>query len=198
VLRREGDVWLFEYAAEPVRVRDSKGLRYLASLLASPGVEVHSLDLMGSGDAPATGAGAGAAAEAGLTVGAGGEDAGPLLDAAAKSAYRERLEGLREELEEAEAFNDPERAARAREEMEFIARELAGAVGLGGRDRKAASNAERARVNVTRSIRTVIKRVAEFDQSLGRELESTVRTGTFCAYEPDPRRPVSWKVEGAA
>jgi hypothetical protein len=196
-LRREGDVWLFEYAGEPVRVRDSKGLRYLARLLDSPGVEVHSLDLMGAGEAPAA-AEAGAASDAGLGVTAGSGDAGPLLDPEAKSAYRERLEGLREEVEEAESFNDPERAAGAREEMDFIARELAGAVGLGGRDRKAGSNAERARVNVTRSIRTVIRRVAEFDAGLGRELESTVRTGTFCAYEPDPRRPVSWTVEGGA
>jgi hypothetical protein len=69
------------------------------------------------------------------------------------------------------------------------------AVGLGGRDRKAVSNAERARVNVTRAIRGVLKRVAEFDADLGRELESTVRTGTFCAYEPDPRRPVTWTIE---
>ena len=40
------------------------------------------------------------------------------------------------------------------------------------------------------------KRVAEYDDDLGRELEATVRTGTFCAYEPDPRRPVTWIIEG--
>jgi hypothetical protein len=50
-------------------------------------------------------------------------------------------------------------------------------------------------VNVTRSIRTLLKRIAELDADLGHELESTVRTGTFCAYEPDPRRPVSWTIE---
>jgi hypothetical protein len=177
-----------------VRVRDSKGLQYLARLLASPGVEIHALDLVRGGDGADGGTAAAAAAEAGLSVG-GDEGAGPLLDAAAKDAYRDRLEGLREELEEAESFNDPERAARAREEMEFIARELAGAVGLGGRDRKTGSNAERARVNVTRAIRGVMKRIQDYDADLGRELESTVRTGTFCAYEPDPRRPVSWRIE---
>jgi AAA ATPase domain len=193
-LRREGDMWVFDYEGRAVRVRDSKGLRYLARLLESPGVEIHALELVGAGDGGAGGAGAAGAAEAGLTVQAGDEGAGPLLDAEAKAAYRERLEGLREELEEAESFNDPERAARAREEMEFIARELAGAVGLGGRDRKTGSNAERARVNVTRSIRGVMKRIADFDADLGRELEATVRTGTFCAYEPDLRRPVSWTI----
>jgi non-specific serine/threonine protein kinase len=122
-------------------------------------------------------------------------DAGPLLDAAAKEAYRLRLDDLREDVEEAESFNDPERAARAREEIEFLQSELAGAVGLGGRDRKAASNAERARVSVTKAIRATIKRIHQYDPVLARELETTVRTGTFCVHEPDPRHPLEWKVE---
>jgi hypothetical protein len=126
----------------------------------------------------------------------GDGDAGALLDPQAKREYRARLEDLRAEIEEAESFNDPERAARAREEMEFIARELSSAVGLGGRDRKAASNAERARVNVTRAVKGVIRRIAADDESLGRELETTVHTGYFCRYEPDPRRPVTWQVDG--
>jgi hypothetical protein len=191
-LRREGDMWVFDYGGSAVRMRDSKGLRYLARLLESPGVEIHALELAGGGNG---GAGdAAAAADAGLSADSG-EGAGPLLDAEAKAAYRARLEDLRAELEEAESFNDPERAARAREEIEFVGRELAGAVGLGGRDRTTGSNAERARVNVTRSIRTLIKRIHDYDANLGRELEATVRTGTFCAYEPDPRRPVSWSIE---
>jgi hypothetical protein len=80
--------------------------------------------------------------------------------------------------------------------MEFIARELAAAVGLGGRDRRAASNAERARVNVTRAVKKAIGRIEHEDAHLGRELATTVHTGTFCRYEPDPRRPVAWDVHG--
>jgi len=114
---------------------------------------------------------------------------------AAKAAYRARLEELREELDEAESFNDPERAAAARKETQFLAQELAGAVGLGGRDRKAASNAERARVAVTKAVRATVKRIGEMSPDLGQELVATIRTGTFCSYEPDPRRPVSWDVQ---
>jgi hypothetical protein len=169
-------------------------LRYLARLLANPGVEVHAIELVagseGGGDTTAP-----VALAAGLEIQSGADSAGPLLDSSAKASYRERLEELRLDIDEAESFNDPERAARAREEMDFIARELAGAVGLGGRDRQAGSNAERARVNATRAIRSAIKRIADYDENLGRELEATVRTGTFCAYEPDPRRPIEWTVE---
>jgi hypothetical protein len=103
---------------------------------------------------------------------------------------------LQEEIDEAESFNDPERAARAREELEFVARELAGAVGLGGRDRMVGSDAERARVNVTRAIRSVLKRISEADPELGRRLDAAVRTGTFCVYAPDPRDELAWDLSG--
>jgi tetratricopeptide (TPR) repeat protein len=192
VLAREGDVWRLDFEGRVLRVRDAKGMRHLALLLANPGIELHAVDV-------ATAAEGGAAPAAreveGLSVRAGTGDAGPALDSQAKAEYRARLEDLRAEIDEAEAFNDPERAARAREEMDFIARELSAAVGLGGRDRAVSSAAERARVNVTRALRREIRRIADEDARLGRELETTVRTGTFCAYEPDPRRPVEWQVD---
>ena len=122
-------------------------------------------------------------------------DAGPALDAQAKAAYRTRVQELRDELEEAESFNDPERAARAREELAWIAEQLTGAVGLGGRERRTGSDAERARVNVTRAIRAALRRVGERDAELGRHLQGTVRTGTFCSYEPDPTEPLAWTVD---
>jgi hypothetical protein len=182
-----------------VRVRDAKGLRHLALLLSHPGVAFHAVDVVAAGEgrpAAARGAAPSGATEADLSIrGAGEGDAGAALDAEAKADYRRRLEDLREDIEEAEGFNDPERAARAREEYEFIARELAGAVGLGGRDRPASSDAERARVNATRAIRKTLARVEEHDAALGRLLDRTIRTGTFCAYEPDPERPVEWRVE---
>ena len=79
--------------------------------------------------------------------------------------------------------------------MDFLVRELAGAVDLGGRDRRAASSAERARVSVTKAIRATVRRIGEHDPNLGRELEATVRTGTFCVYQPDPRHPLDWHVD---
>jgi tetratricopeptide (TPR) repeat protein len=196
-LRREGDVWRVEFEGRTRFVKDAKGLRHLALLLDNPGVEFHAVDIVGAAEGTAPRGRAGVAGDADVEARRAGDgDAGALLDPQAKREYRSRLEDLRAEIEEAESFNDPERAARAREEMEFIARELSSAVGLGGRDRKAASNAERARVNVTRAVKGVIRRIAAEDESLGRELETTVHTGYFCRYEPDPRRPVAWQVDG--
>lgn len=80
--------------------------------------------------------------------------------------------------------------------MSFVARELAGAVGLRGRDRKAGSDAERARVNVTRAIRTALKRISEHDPTLGRSLGVAVKTGTFCVYDPPPGNEPVWDLTG--
>jgi hypothetical protein len=177
-LVREGDYWRVSFETAAFMLKDSKGVRYLGRLLAEPDLEVHALDLVG-------------APRERTAIPSG--DAGELLDDEAKAAYKLRLDGLREDLEQAEEWGDPERAASAREEIEFLTRELARAVGLGGRDRKAGSDAERARVNATRAIRTVIERIAAEDERLGRHLENCVATGTFCAYRPESDGP-RWTV----
>ena len=117
-----------------------------------------------------------------------------MLDPAARDAYKRRLEDLRDALEEARRFNDPERAERAEREIEFLSDELARAVGLGGRSRVAASAAERARVNVSRTIGAVMKKIASASPALGQHLTATVRTGYFCSYVPDPRVAIAWDI----
>jgi hypothetical protein len=175
-MTREGDVWTVSFDGQTVCMRDAKGMRLLARLLADPGHEIHALDLAG---APAL---------------VGGDDGGPVLDAAAKHAYRRHLDDLAEDLEEARRNNDLGRAARAEDEIDALTDQLAGAVGLRGRDRRAASQSERARVAATRNLRAVIQRAAEVHPSLGRHLEVTIRTGTYCSYQPDPRVPVEWTI----
>jgi adenylate cyclase len=180
VFRLEGEYWTIAYDGEAFRLRDSKGLRYLAHLLRHPERDFHALDLAALGHPES-------AAPAALG------DAGTLLDARAKAAYRERLDELRSELAEAEAFGDAGRAPRIRAEMEALAEQLAAAVGLGGRDRRAAGAAERARVNVTRAISDGVKRIREHSRALARHLDAAVRTGTFCRYEPPDPSAVRWE-----
>jgi AAA ATPase-like protein len=198
---RRGDIWTIGSPGHQIQLRDAKGLAHIARLLAAPHVEFHALDLVGGAAAGEPGAGAAAAAASGTGMeirARGDSDAGPVLDTQAKAAYRARVAALQEEIDEAESFNDPERAARAREELAFVARELAGAVGLHGRDRRSGSDAERARVNVTRAIRTALKRLSEHDPVLGRRLGTTIKTGTFCVYEPPPGEQPVWDLAGPA
>ncbi|MDQ3646505.1 MAG: AAA family ATPase, partial [Actinomycetota bacterium] len=134
LLLREGDYWTISYGGSETRLKDLKGLRYIAQLLKVPGQEMHVLDLASivEGGLPASHRRAGAQDHL-MAEGLG--DAGEILDATAKAAYKRRLEDLREDLEEAQAFNDPERAARAQDEMDALVAQLAAGVGLGGRAR---------------------------------------------------------------
>ena len=190
VFRREGDYWSVVFEGRTVRVRDRKGMRYLARLLADPGREYHVLDLV----AAETGSGAHIASgqAAGLPRAALG-DAGEGLDAQAKDAYRRRLAEIDDDLERARAIGDAERATQADAERDFLVQELARAFGLGGRERRAASASERARAGVTRAVRQAMTRIAEHHPELGQHLSRTIRTGTYCAYVPDPRAPADWR-----
>jgi tetratricopeptide (TPR) repeat protein len=176
VFRRESDYWSVEFDQRTVRLRDLKGLHYLARLLGAPGREFHVLDLVAVERSPDAG------------------DAGPMLDAQAKEAYRRRLAEIEEDIEEAQIVGDGERATQAQAERDFLARELARAVGLGGRDRHASSDSERARASVTRAIRQAMARIQDHHPTLGEHLDRTIRTGTTCGYLPDPRVPAPWKL----
>lgn len=191
---REGDYWTVGLGDNLVRIRDAKGMRYLATLIAQPHTEVHALSLVtalngGTSDgtivAEVTSRG-----ELAL-VGLG--DVGPALDEHAKRAYADRIRDLHEELDEAQGNHDAGRAAGLREELDFLLHELSSATGLGGRDRKLGSPAERARIAVTKAIRTAVKRVAENAPDAGAHLDAAVRTGTYCSYSPDAASTVTWR-----
>ncbi len=189
--RQEGDYWFISFEEHTVALRDLKGLHYLARLLAHQGREFHVLDLVASGPGLA-------AAHSGLPdpelTPAGWGDAGPLLDAQAKNAYRRRLAEIDEDLEEARLMRDSGRVVQATAERDFLIRELSRAVGLSGRGRRAGAASERARVSVTRAIRHAMSRIRHHDPALGEHLERAIRTGTYCVYLPDSRVTGSWLI----
>jgi hypothetical protein len=191
VFRNEGDSWTLTFSRTTCRVRDTLGMHYLAQLLRHPHEEVHVLTLVAE-DVPLSGNGP-AETTTPDNMQVGFSNAGEVLDPQARVAYRQRLRDLQEELEEARSFNDPGRVEKLQEEIEFLTHELAQAVGLGGRTRKAASVAERARVNVTKRIKIALRKISEQHPTLGNYLIQTIRTGTFCEYVPLPHRPVIWK-----
>jgi AAA ATPase domain len=209
LFRKEGEYWTVGYRGSVFRLKDTNGLAYLAQLLRHPGTEFHALDLVDGtvdrSEAGADEAHRSAAAlpqsgeelqSAGLHVGGLG-DAGAVLDEPAKAAYRRRLAELRAEVAEAKHLDQCERAEQAEEEIEALRAELARAVGLGGRDRRTASAAERARQNVSRTLKTVVQRIAEQEPALGALLGRCLKTGTYCSYTPAPTLPVTWEVETA-
>ena len=173
--RRDGEVWTLVFAGRRAQLRDAKGLRDLAVLLAAPGQEVAAADLVTGGAQP---------------VQAFGSD--PVLDDRARAEYRARLADLDDELAQADAHHDIERSARLAAERDALIDELARATGLGGRRRRLGDATERARTTVTARIRDAIGRIERAHPELGRHLRAGIVTGTRCAYRP--AETVRWSI----
>jgi hypothetical protein len=173
-LRRDGQDWLLQAGPEQARLRDSRGLHYLRALLAAPGREIPALDLVAGGP--------------GLTP----SDTGPLLDTAARNTYRRRIRELDSELAAADRAGDSTAAKQAYQERQALIGELRRATGLAGRPRRATADAERARVNVTRTLRAAIDRITTAAPIAGAHLNASIRTGTLCRYQPAPGGPARW------
>jgi hypothetical protein len=117
-------------------------------------------------------------------------DAGPQLDREALRQYRQRLVDLEDDLAEADQNHDRERASQLATERDAVIAELTRATGLGGRTRRAGSSIERARLNVTRTIRHAITLLDEVLPELAAHLDQSVTTGNHCCYQPS--HEISW------
>lgn len=169
-LRARGDYWTLTYRDSELLLRDSRGLQHLSRLLARPNEPVHALELVrgvpsgqrsADPDAPTR-------AEA---------DAGPVLDRAARTAYRRRLA----ELEQEDGADEDLLLER-----ELLEAELRRATALHGRERRLSDPAERARIAVTKAIRSALSTVLAHDAEVGTHLVRCVQTGTFCRYCVEP------------
>lgn len=183
--RRDGDYWTIAYGGTVARLKDSRGLQYLHCLLGHPGQEFLALDLVVRIRTPTT------PVETAPLV---SNQALPAMDAASRAAYKSRIAELRHVLAEAVERNDIGAAERAQAEMQFIEDELVAAVGLGGRERRMDTNAERARSTVTKGIKSAIAKISASSPALGRHLDRAVRTGVLCVYRPDPDDAPRWQL----
>jgi len=157
-LRRDGQDWVLTVGAGSIRLRHSKGLAQLAVLLANAGQEISAVELAGGVPAPAA--------------------PDPVLDETAKRAYRQRLAELDVALDRAATRGDATAAGGLEAERAALVAELKRATGLAGRPRAFSDEAERARVNVTRTIRQALDRILAADPEAGRHLLASVRTGS--------------------
>lgn len=133
VFRQEGEYWTVAFEGTVVRLRDVKGLHYLAALLRRPGESLHvSVVLAAAGRRP--------------------------------GALRNPTGG------------QPKRRARSRHQAASVP----------------SDDTERARLTVTKGIKSAIDRIAKSHAVLAQHLAATIKRGYFCSYTPDPRLPIVW------
>jgi tetratricopeptide (TPR) repeat protein len=188
IFRKEGEYWKTAYEGGSANVRERGGMRFIALLLARPGEDIPAIEMFATHSA-----GAGISpAQDGLRAASDLGDAGEEFDARALSEYRRRITEVESEIEAAETSHDSGAVARARAEREMLSQEIASGTGLHGGLRRAASHRERARVNVTRQIKSAIDAVRKVNPPLGRHLANSIYTGSSCRYAPSER--IKWQL----
>jgi tetratricopeptide (TPR) repeat protein len=163
-VRQAGRAWQVIAGSRMVEVRHSVGMTYLAELVRNPGVELSAVDLASRHE---------------LTADAQHD---PVLDDRARKEYRQRVDELRAEIADADDDGDPERAARARLELDWLVDELSRITGLAGRARSFDDSAERARTSVQKAIKRALARISEADPFVGAAIRRRVVTGGRCVF----------------
>ena len=168
ILQPQEGIWRIEFNGAILHMPDLKGLWHLRELVARPHQPVPALSLIG------------AKSETPLPT----ADTGPILDQQALMQYRRRLAELDDELDAAAIRGDTKRHAERNAERDALIAELKRATGLGGRPRRSGSPTEKARLNVTRTIRHAINELASRAPELAAHLDQSIVTGVSCCYEP--------------
>ncbi|MBX3024058.1 AAA family ATPase [bacterium] len=175
--RRDGDFWTLTYRGTLSRVRNSKGLHYLAMLLREPGREWHVTDFV----AQAALAANDRAAEG---LHASRLDSQAVADARAITDYRRRLVEAEAELAEADACHDLGRKERLQQEIEMLLDHLKERM-RAHRHPHASGGLETMRNTVTKTLRRQLVTIQREHPALGHHLLCAVRIGMWCSYRPE-------------
>ncbi|WP_327002432.1 hypothetical protein OHA72_46110 [Dactylosporangium sp. NBC_01737] len=172
-VHRHGQQWEVAVTGRSAVVPHSVGMVYLATLVGNPGHEIPAVELAMGVQAPD------AAGDKRVVI-----SEQPVLDDAAKRAYKQRLSELDSEIQEFEVRHDIGRVEQLRLERTWLVREITAAAGLRGNVRSFVTNDERARLSVSRAIWRALDRICNVDAEIGERLRRSIKTGLKCSYHP--------------
>lgn len=202
IFRKEGEIWNIVFEGKSISLRDSKGLHYIAFLLAHPREKFHILRLVNEVDrVPRKKVDSTYAQmrdkeadpkDLKVLSSFEGEDKQQVLDYEAQRSIKERLIDIENELPKAEDENNLGLALKLREERENILVHLKKAMGLHGKPREFDSFIEKERKRVYGNIERVRQNIEEMNEELWRHLKTYIITGNYFSY--DPLEDIKWIV----
>jgi flagellar biosynthesis GTPase FlhF len=199
ILRKRGHLWEVAFdGSERVPLKDLKGVRMIAYLVAHPGEPVEALTLMqlASGASPDD-ARIPRRAQLGATSGMSADPFGSSRDErlTRQDAADLRRRKAREEKEKprAERLNDQEKAARLAESIANIDKVLKRDLALFGKPRTIDTDRDRARSAVAKNLARALKHIGDANPHLAMHLQNSLHVGETCYYAPSP--PVEWATD---
>ena len=170
VFQRKGKHRMLAFNSEIEITAETNGTWYIEQLLAKPNVAFRCthLESLLAGFAEETSTGS----------------IGEVVDIETLKGYRDRLQEIDEELEEATSFNDLARQEKLGDERQAILDHIKSAQGLGGRVRHK-FDAERSRKTVCKAISRSIESIEKVHPELGLHLHKSINLGLEVNYSPD-------------
>ncbi len=185
IFRREGTSWRIGWEDTILNLPATLGMAAIHRLLQRPGEAIPAIELNQNEAAAIT-----TSILRDLRVMDGAGPPTLLLDRRARDEIRARLEDVETEISTADESGDLGRAESLGAERDSILETLEQSLDHRHRSRSFVSEAERARINVTRTIRSAIGRLRQVVPALGEHLDRLITTGRMCSYTPDPLAPL--------
>jgi hypothetical protein len=170
LFQRRGKHRMLAFNSEIEITSETNGMWYIEQLLTKPSFAFRCTQLE--------------SLHAGLAEETSTGSIGEVVDMETLKGYRDRLQEIDEEFEEATSFNDPARQEKLGDERQAILDQIKSAQGLGGRVRQK-FDAERSRKTVCKAISRAIEAIEKVHPELGLHLHKSINLGLEVSYSPD-------------
>jgi len=184
------EAWQITYSGRTIRLKDQKGLWYIAELIRNrkPITAIRLVTMDISRQLPKT------TSTEHLpecdSIHSSSFDGSEIADEQALGEYRQAYEDYLHQLDEAKRNNDPARIEQLQRDMAALAQQIEQSQGLGNRKRKSGSEIEKARLSTTNCIDRAVAAIKRKDPALGAHLEMAIQKGRELCYRPSPE--IDW------
>jgi len=181
---------------DPITMPEYMGFNYIQQLLMNQEKEISAVNLnsiystaKASKSAPICGE----IISEGLDTSKSIQNYEQSIDNKALSQYRQKITELKDDIEEAQEFNDIETESSLREALDFIQAEIYKNTSNSGKPKNINAAEKKVKDAVSRNIRNAISKLHAKYPELASHLTAHISTGKECTYSPDKK--VHWKFD---
>ena len=190
----EGEFYSVTFDGRRFTIKKTVGMQYIVTLLSAPGKDFSACDLFqdaGRAPLPRQSATGGDTMDAGLRLDCMVQD--PIVDGEAIRNIKKRISELVQEIEEAEANSNMERALLLRAKKESIEEQVYKATRPGGGAKAFRNDQARMIASVSKAISRGIDRIGSHDPDLAEHLRQSIKP-VSPPYAYRPGKEISWVV----
>ncbi len=193
LLRNDGATWSVIFRGEEKSIPNSKGVHYIATLLAAPNKEIYCGELHGSISAISLDAMVDGQhldddnvpkVSASKSKKSKSISVNSVIDSEALNNYKNCIKTLQDQIEEAEDLCNNEKAAELKQELNTLTKEIGRTVGYRGKVRTEGPT-KKARQAVSKNINLTLKAVKNIHPALWKHLDASIKRGEFLVYRPE-------------